>query len=125
MEVVNVKKKELKKNGYDHFSDWNSKETNIYIGRNMNFYVPGTLKSKWSNPFSSKKYGREKCLEMYEDYITHNKYLLDSLYELDGKVLGCWCKPEPCHGDILVKLVDVLKNKDTKIELCISKYITY
>ena len=24
--------------------------------------------------------------------------------ELEGKELGCWCKPSPCHGDILIKL---------------------
>lgn len=24
---------------------------------------------------------------------------------LAGKTLGCWCKPNPCHGDVLVKLV--------------------
>ena len=24
---------------------------------------------------------------------------------LVGKTLGCWCKPNPCHGDVLVKLV--------------------
>ena len=22
----------------------------------------------------------------------------------EGKELGCWCKPSPCHGDILIKL---------------------
>ena len=27
---------------------------------------------------------------------------MDSLLELKGKTLGCWCKPEDCHGDILV-----------------------
>ena len=25
--------------------------------------------------------------------------------ELEGKELGCWCKPSPCHGDILIKLL--------------------
>jgi hypothetical protein len=25
--------------------------------------------------------------------------------ELVDKVLGCWCYPEPCHGDVLLKLV--------------------
>ena len=30
---------------------------------------------------------------------------MESLIELEGKVLGCWCHPEPCHGDILVKLL--------------------
>ena len=23
----------------------------------------------------------------------------------DAKYLGCWCKPEACHGDILIKLI--------------------
>jgi len=27
------------------------------------------------------------------------------LHELVNKRLGCWCKPGPCHGDILVKLI--------------------
>ena len=24
--------------------------------------------------------------------------------ELKGKILGCWCKPLPCHGDIIIKI---------------------
>lgn len=24
--------------------------------------------------------------------------------ELDGKRIGCWCKPTDCHGDVLVKI---------------------
>jgi hypothetical protein len=27
---------------------------------------------------------------------------------LKGKVLGCFCKPKECHGDILVELVEKL-----------------
>ena len=26
--------------------------------------------------------------------------------ELKDKRLGCWCKPEKCHGDILVEIAD-------------------
>jgi hypothetical protein len=26
--------------------------------------------------------------------------------ELTGKVLGCWCAPKACHGDVLVKLAN-------------------
>ncbi|PCR16422.1 hypothetical protein CQA65_30160, partial [Klebsiella pneumoniae] len=33
----------------------------------------------------------------------------DELLELDGKVLGCWCKPRPCHGDVYVKVVNRIK----------------
>jgi hypothetical protein len=25
---------------------------------------------------------------------------------LPGKVLGCWCKPGPCHGDVLASFLD-------------------
>lgn len=105
MSVVNVKKKELQKLGYADFHDWNSSPNNIYIGRNMSFYVPGTTKSKWSNPYSVKKYGRELSIEMYKQYITDSKERTDQLDELEGKTLGCWCKPESCHGDILFKLL--------------------
>ena len=31
------------------------------------------------------------------------------LPELKGKVLGCWCAPEGCHGDVLAELADSLK----------------
>ena len=26
--------------------------------------------------------------------------------ELRSKVLGCWCKPGPCHGDILARIAN-------------------
>ena len=52
-----------------------------------------------------KKYGREKSLEMYEEYVRGNSELMGRLGELKGVVLGCWCKPLACHGDVLVKLV--------------------
>jgi hypothetical protein len=68
----------------------------IYIGR----------PSKWGNPFKIGKDGtREEVIEKYWNYILKNKKLLSELNELEGKVLGCWCKPEKCHGDILVELL--------------------
>ena len=38
----------------------------------------------------------------YEQHLRDN--LINDLAELEGKVIGCWCKPEPCHGDLLVNL---------------------
>jgi hypothetical protein len=29
-----------------------------------------------------------------------------ALPELKGKVLGCWCAPSACHGDVLMRLVN-------------------
>jgi len=68
----------------------------VYIGR----------PSKWGNPFSEGKDGtRSEVIEKYRKYIILNKELLDQLDELEGKMLGCWCKPLPCHGDILIELL--------------------
>ena len=106
MSVCNVKKKELQKRGIQDFEEWNAMENTVYIGRNMSFYVKGTTQSKWYNPFSVKKFGREKCLQLYEDYLRNNSELMSCLEELRGKELGCWCHDLSCHGDIILKLLD-------------------
>jgi hypothetical protein len=75
----------------------------VYIGR----------PSKWGNPFSHKsgtqaKYQvatREEAIAAYKallwQQIKDGTVTLQELAELDGKVLGCWCKPAACHGDVL------------------------
>lgn len=71
----------------------------IYIGR----------PSKWGNPFSHKAgtkaefqvATREEAVKRYEEYLLNSPELLDALPELFGKVLGCWCAPQLCHGHIL------------------------
>lgn len=108
MDVVNVRKTELNKQGYESLSEWKKEGNHLYIGRNMSFYVPGAVGSKWRNPYTVKKYGLDKSLELYEKHVRDKLY--DDLDELDGKILGCWCKPERCHGDILVKMLKAKKN---------------
>lgn len=67
----------------------------LYIGRG----------SKWGNPFVLGKDGnREAVIAKYRAYIAKQPELLDSLHELSGQTLGCFCKPKPCHGDVLVEL---------------------
>ena len=34
--------------------------------------------------------------------------IIKDLGELKGKILGCWCRPNKCHGDILVELANGL-----------------
>ena len=104
--IINIKKDNLKKYGYRDLQHWLEDPNHVYIGRNMSFYVPGAIQSKWANPFSAKKYGREKCIKMYRKYLMENTELMASLKELRGKTLGCWCKPEACHGDILVNILN-------------------
>lgn len=89
---------------------------NVYIGR----------PSKWGNPFTHKQDGktlakyivedRDAAVNAYREWITNGegKHLIDDLHELKGgKILGCWCKPQACHGDVLLELLDklTLQNK--------------
>lgn len=89
--VVNLKKEE-----YD-----------VYIGR------PGKgLNSEFGNPFPVPMYTIFKSLDLYEKY-TRAKLEVDPLFKqrlllLKGKKLGCFCKPNLCHGDILVKIINEL-----------------
>lgn len=81
----------------------------VYIGR----------PSKWGNPFSHKEgtlakyrvFTREEAIQKYREWIMTQQHLLADLHELQGKRLGCWCKPLPCHGDVLVELVYKLKGE--------------
>jgi len=75
----------------------------VYIGRQLNYPKANFKRSKWANPFTLSQYGISS-LEMYENHVRNSPELMDSLSELTGKILGCWCKPGPCHGDILIKL---------------------
>lgn len=98
MEVVNVSVKVQKR----PFVEWASDPNNVYIGR---WSWATREKSKWANPYSVKKYGREDCIKKYEEKIRNTPELWNALEELEGKVLGCWCKPDGCHGDVLMKLL--------------------
>ena len=104
MEIINIKKQKLKLIGYTDLENWVIKPEHIYIGRDMTMYVKGAIGSKWANPFPVKKYGLEKCLELYENHIRTTN-LFNQLEELEGKILGCWCHPNKCNGDILIKLL--------------------
>lgn len=78
----------------------------VYIGR----------PSKWGNPFTHLSRAdtlaehhvasRQEAVEKYREWIAANHELLSQLEELRGKTLGCWCSPKPCHGDVLVELVN-------------------
>ena len=33
--------------------------------------------------------------------------------ELRGKVLGCWCSPKACHGDVLAEIANSMPQRGT------------
>lgn len=79
----------------------------VYIGR----------PSKWGNPYSHKEgtlaqykvATREEAIEKYAEWIKDQPDLLKDLPELKDKILGCWCAPKACHGDVLVELLKEIK----------------
>lgn len=84
----------------------------ILCGRNVRFQIP--FKSKWHNPYTVEKTNgkevpgsREKTIRQYKEYILNKPELFRLIpIELKDKMLGCWCKPNKCHGDVLVELAD-------------------
>ncbi len=73
----------------------------IYIGRG----------GPWGNPFPVGQDGtREEVIAKYRMWITSDDRvavaLRANLHLLRGKVLGCFCAPRPCHGDVLAELAD-------------------
>lgn len=60
-------------------------------------------KSDWGNPFLLPDDGdRDAVIRNYaERYLPHKPSLTSRLEQLRGRALGCWCAPQPCHGDVL------------------------
>jgi hypothetical protein len=111
--VVNVKVKYIRPT-HDNLREWTLDPNNVYIGRKGVVFIDGIRfppnNSIWCNPFKIGKHGsRDDVLVLYEEYITEkineDSELLDELRNLNGKNLGCWCAPEPCHGDILKEII--------------------
>jgi hypothetical protein len=77
-------------------------ECDVYIGRACH----GWPESKWHNPFHIGRDGsRLQVIAQYRDYVLNSPELIAALPELRNKILGCWCSPLACHGDVLVELV--------------------
>jgi hypothetical protein len=49
---------------------------------------------------------RAQVIALYERWLLENEALMAALPELRGLVLGCWCAPSACHGDVLVRLAN-------------------
>jgi hypothetical protein len=90
----------------------------VYIGR------PGP----WGNEYSHRPEATalhivgsvEEAIEGYRTQlwceIEMGRVGLEELAALHGKTLVCWCKPGPCHGDVLAAAaawaVDQLAQRD-------------
>lgn len=88
-----------------------TKDYDLYIGRENKTY--GLKQSKWFNPEPLKsEEDRNNNLIRYESYIRNTPELYNSLEELDGLVLACWCAEKRCHGHVLLELLNEKKLND-------------
>lgn len=105
-----VTEKKLHEQGYDNLKQWLDNPENVYIGSYIES-IPGTFISKWAFPkglfMDEPKPGTFDYVSKYREYITQKKPdLFNDLHELNGKRLGCLCYPYPCHGDVLIDLIN-------------------
>jgi len=79
----------------------------VYIGRGRS--------SQWGNPFSDNPQSlakvvvgdRNEAIARYEEWLLQQPELVArARKELRGKVLGCWCSPRACHGDVLARIAN-------------------
>ena len=77
----------------------------VYIGR----------PSKWGNPYTHRSGNTlarfqvatvQEAVAAYRARLLGQTELVAALPELRGKDLVCWCKPGPCHGDVLLELAN-------------------
>ena len=74
---------------------------NMYIGRG----------SRFGNPFRIGKDGdREEVIRKYEIYARN--HLINAISSIPKEaILGCYCKPKACHGDVIIKIWKELHNE--------------
>lgn len=78
----------------------------VYIGR----------RGPWGNPFIIGRDGeREEVIEKYKNYF-YDTLLNDpdrkqAVLGLKGLRLGCHCKPNACHGDIIAEYLNKIETK--------------
>lgn len=131
MSVVNVKVKYIRPQ-YKNLAEWMADTNNVYIGRKGVVFINGERFPKqdsiWANPFKIGQLSREEVIQKYEIYIRQkikDEHLENDILQLNGKQLGCWCTPDFCHGDILIKILTELykpmrHGKEHSIENCIN-----
>lgn len=87
--------------------DTSNTESYEYIGRG----------SYWGNPYSmydledleEGENPRDVVIQKFKYDFDYDKFLnveKNQVYKLAGKRLGCFCKPQACHGDVLADFLN-------------------
>jgi hypothetical protein len=77
----------------------------IYIGRGSKFGNPYSHLPNSAAPWPVET--REDAIRLYEEWIRSQPELMAAAKkELKNKILGCFCSPLACHGDVLLKIAN-------------------
>ncbi len=114
MSVINVKVVNIRPN-YANLKEWMDNPENIYVGRGGVVFIDGKRfppqASEFLNPYKIGEHGsRDEVISKYKEMIDHKINTVPNfkakILNLKDKNLGCWCKPEACHADILFELAN-------------------
>ncbi len=87
---------------------------NIKSGEDYTRYIgrPGIM----GNSYVIGKDGtREECIEKYRKDFNKDKALKKFAREnLWNEILGCYCKPLACHGDVIAEYLNGLKEDEKR-----------
>jgi hypothetical protein len=95
-------------------------EYDIYIGRgdggDAHLINTEVDERGWlGNPYTVEDFGREKSIQefkkVFRDQLEANEEFREAVRDLDGKTLGCFCKPKDCHGDVIAEEVERLNQE--------------
>lgn len=93
----------------------------VYIGRGSPYGNPFTH-LKTPTLASHRVETRKKAIESYQKWILTSPETMALLPPLRGKVLGCYCTPQRCHGDVIVELLNMYSDDEllnwTAIQPC-------
>ena len=122
VKISNLRKLKKKDgNNYTDLEDWMNTPGNIYVGRRGRIFIHdketgekkyfGYPESKYANPFNLKEMSLDESLTKYKEYLI-NSEIIESVYELKGLKLGCFCERHMdsygnplCHAQVLVNII--------------------
>jgi len=103
-----VQFQELSQSPFRRFVVHNRKSPfDVYIGRKSGG-APNVSSYKWGNPFPVRgKITRCISIQKFREYMLEKPDMCRmARAELKGKILGCWCSPLACHGDVLAEIAN-------------------
>lgn len=100
-----------------------------YIGRGPGFRAPTgkaqPVNANLGNPFPmGKERDRATVVRAFEDWVRNDPGFVASGFRArikalpEDAVLGCFCAPLPCHGDVIVKIWKEMHGRACEDESC-------